>query len=111
MAGATGHRIVTELDVNEDESVYYDGGYWNNFDPTLQMFRQRVADGSPGRWFSDYFAHRSKPFAARCSSIAGTGGWKERWSATVSSVRASASTTPKGCCRRHAGRRQRSTCR
>jgi ubiquinone/menaquinone biosynthesis C-methylase UbiE len=77
LAGATGHRIVTELDVNEDESVYYDGGYWNNFDATLQMFRQRVADGSPGRWFSDYFAHRSKPFERALFLNCGN-GWVER---------------------------------
>ena len=47
---------MTELDVNEDDSVYYDGGYWNDFDGTQRMFNQRIAGGGPGPWFHDYFA-------------------------------------------------------
>ena len=67
--------VMAEFDVNEDETVYYDSGYWNDFDATQQMFNQRIAGGMPGPWFHDYFAGRGRPFArAGCSSIAETGG-------------------------------------
>jgi Methyltransferase domain len=68
---------VTELDVNEDESIYYDRGYWNDFDATQRMFNQRIAGGVPGRWFDDYFRQRGKPFARGLFLNCGN-GWVER---------------------------------
>jgi SAM-dependent methyltransferase len=68
---------VPELDVNEDESVYYDDRYWNNFDATRQMFNRRIAGGTPGPWFHDYFERRGRPFARGLFLNCGN-GWVEQ---------------------------------
>ena len=68
---------MSELDVNEDESIYYDSGYWNDFDATQRMFNQRIAGGVPGFWFHDYFARRGEPFARALFLNCGN-GWVER---------------------------------
>ena len=68
---------MAELDVNEDESIYYDSGYWNDFAATQRMFNQRIAGGVPGFWFSDYFAHRGRPFERALFLNCGN-GWVER---------------------------------
>ena len=69
--------VMAELDVNEDETVYYDSGYWNDFDATQRMFNQRIAGGTPGPWFHDYFAARGKPFERALFLNCGN-GWVER---------------------------------
>jgi SAM-dependent methyltransferase len=68
---------VSELDVNEDESIYYDSGYWNDFEATQRMFNRRIAGGVPGFWFHDYFAARGKPFERGLFLNCGN-GWVER---------------------------------
>lgn len=68
---------MSELDVNEDDSIYYDSGYWNDFDATQRMFNQRIAGGVPGFWFRDYFARRGEPFERALFLNCGN-GWVER---------------------------------
>jgi len=50
--------VVAEFDVNQDESVYYDAGYWNDFEATQRMFNRRIAGGTPGPWFGDCIERR-----------------------------------------------------
>jgi len=69
--------VVAEFDVNQDESVYYDAGYWNDFEATQQMFSRRIAGGMPGPWFHDFFERRGRPFARGLFLNCGN-GWVER---------------------------------
>ena len=39
---------MPELDVNENQDVYYGGEYWNNLDPVRRMFSERIAGRSAG---------------------------------------------------------------
>jgi SAM-dependent methyltransferase len=68
---------VPELDVSENAGVYYDGGYWNDLEPVQRMFSRRIADGTPGPWYGDFFARRGKPFERGLFLICGN-GWVER---------------------------------
>lgn len=68
---------MPELDVNENEGVYYDGGYWNELDAVQRMFNQRIAGGKPGPWFHDFCARRGKPFQRGLFLNCGN-GWVER---------------------------------
>ena len=53
---------MPDFEVNENESVYYEGGYWNELDAVQRMFNQRIAGGTPGQWFEDFFVRRGKSF-------------------------------------------------
>ncbi len=95
---------MSELDVNEDASIYYDSGYWNDFDATQRMFNQRIAGGVPGCWFHDYFSRRGAPFTRALFLNCGN-GWVEREMVADGVVgEASASTTPRRCS--HEARRE-----
>jgi SAM-dependent methyltransferase len=67
---------LPELDVNENEGVYYDGGYWNELDAVQRMFNQRIAGGTPGPWYHD-FVRRDRPFNRGLFLNCGN-GWVER---------------------------------
>jgi SAM-dependent methyltransferase len=69
--------VVADLGVNENEGVYYDGNYWNNLDAVQRMFNQRIAGGTPGKWFEDFFARRGTPFRRGLFLNCGN-GWVER---------------------------------
>jgi SAM-dependent methyltransferase len=68
---------LPDFDVNDNEGVYYDSGYWNDFEAVQRMFIQRIAGGTPGKWFHDFFARRGK--ASNRALILNCGnGWVER---------------------------------
>lgn len=69
--------VLPDFDVNENEGVYYDGGYWNDLDAVQRMFNQRIAGGTPGPWFQDFFERRGKPFNRGLFLNCGN-GWVER---------------------------------
>ncbi len=68
---------MTPSDVNENERVYYDRGYWNELHAVQRMFNQRIAGGTPGPWFQDFFDRRGKPFERGLFLNCGN-GWVER---------------------------------
>jgi SAM-dependent methyltransferase len=65
------------FDVNVNDGVYYDSGYWNDFDAVQQMFRQRISGGTHAPWFGDFFDRHGGPFH-RALSINCGNGWVER---------------------------------
>ena len=47
-ASESGGTPAFDVNVNVNDSVYYDAGYWNDFDATQQMFNRRISGGTPG---------------------------------------------------------------
>jgi len=68
---------VPEYDVNEDEAVYYGGGYWNELDAVNRMFSQRISGRSLRPWFHDFSVRRGKTFKRALILNCGN-GWVER---------------------------------
>jgi SAM-dependent methyltransferase len=68
---------MPELDVNENQGVYYGGEYWNNLDPVCRMFSERIAGGVPGPWFCDFSRTHPEPFKRALILNCGN-GWVER---------------------------------
>jgi SAM-dependent methyltransferase len=68
---------MPELDVNENEGVYYGGGYWNELEPVQRMFRERISNGAPGQWYRDFSERHAEPFRRALILNCGN-GWVER---------------------------------
>ncbi len=62
----TSPEPMPDLDVNENSDVYYQGGYWNDFDMVVRRINERVS-GDPLRTWSDHFAKPSvvEPLSGR----------------------------------------------
>ncbi len=63
--------------MNENDGIYYGGGYWNELDAVRRMFNQRISARSVGPWFSDFSEGRSGPFTRALILNCGN-GWVER---------------------------------
>ena len=52
-------RTMPDLDVNENSDIYYQGGYWNDFEIVAQP-DQRADLGGPGTRWHEHFAKRRR---------------------------------------------------
>ena len=69
---------LPDYGVNEDESVYYGGGYWNDLDAVARMFKQRISGRVlRGPWFHDSNVWNERTFNRALILNCGN-GWVER---------------------------------
>jgi SAM-dependent methyltransferase len=68
---------MPELDVNENQGIYYGDGYWNELEPVQRMFSERISSGAPGQWFRGFSERHGKPFKRALILNCGN-GWVER---------------------------------
>jgi SAM-dependent methyltransferase len=68
---------MPELDVNENQGIYYGGGYWNELVPVQRMFSERISNCAPGPWFRDFSERHAEPFRRALILNCGN-GWVER---------------------------------
>jgi SAM-dependent methyltransferase len=68
---------MTELDVNLDSSVYYQGGYWNDLDAVVSRINEWIS-GDPHRSWHEHFGFASGRTFERALILNCGNGWVER---------------------------------
>ena len=77
---------MPELDVNENQGIYYGDGYWNELEPVSRMLSQRISSGDVGAVVPRLFRGHGKPFKRALILNCGN-GWVEREMASANLLR------------------------